>query len=310
MPRRTIALLLAIAAAGLPACTSRREGPRQSIGVSLLTMTNPYFTEMAEAMKAEAAGKGFEVIVNDGDKSPSKQKDQVKDFLVKKVSAIVLSPCDSRSVGTAIAEANEAAVPVFTVDIACLAEGARVVTHVATDNLAGGRLAGQEMVKLLGGKGKVAILDFPVVESVILRSKGFREEVAKAPGIAIVAVAEGGGDKAISRAAAQDILQAHQDLDAFFSINDPSALGAIAAIEEAHRSDRVKVIGFDGQPEARQAIKDGKLHATILQHPKEMGAMAIDLVARYMNGEKLPGETLIPTEVYRKEDALKDRALK
>jgi ribose transport system substrate-binding protein len=312
MTCRTLAvlLMLALAAAGLPACTSKPKGPRQTIGVSLLTMTNPFFAEMAETMKEEGTRKGLEVIITDGDKSASKQNDQVKDFLARKVSAIVLSPCDSRSVGTAIAEANRAGVPVFTADIACLAQGVQVVTHVATDNLEGGRLAGREMVKLLGGKGKVAILDFPVVESVLLRSKGFREEVAKAPGISIVAVAEGGGDKAMSRAAAQDIIQTHQDLDAFFSINDPSALGAIAAIEEARRTDRVKVIGFDGQPEARQAVKDGKLHATIMQYPRNIGARSIDAVARYMEGEKLPAETLIPATVYRREDALKDPDLK
>lgn len=311
MPRSPIALFLTLATvAGAISCTPRPEAPRQTIGVSLLTMTNPFFTEMAEAMKEEGAKKGFEVIVTAGEKDPAKQKDQVKDFLVKKVSAIALSPCDSQSVGTAIAEANQAGIPVFTADIACLAQGVRVVTHVATDNLEGGRMAGREMVQLLGGKGKVAILDFPVVESVLLRAKGFREEIAKAPGITIVAVAEGGGDKAMSRAAAQDILQSHQDLDAFFSINDPSALGAIAAIEEARRSDRVKVIGFDGQPEARQAIKDGKLHATIMQYPKIIGAMTIDAIAQYMQGGRLPAETLIPAGVYRKADALKDRELK
>ncbi len=284
--------------------------PKTVIGVSLLTMTNPFFKDIGDAMQAEAAKHGYEVIITSGELDPARQKDQVKDFLIRKVSAIVLAPCDSRSIGTAIAEANQAGVPVFTADIACLAEGAKVVTHVATDNLEGGRVAGREMVSLLGGKGKIAIIDHPMVESGMLRTKGFDEEIAKASGITVVAKLPGLGARDRSFAVAQDILQAHPDLDAIFAINDPSALGVIAAIEKAGRTGKVKVIGFDGQLEARQAVKDGKLHATVMQYPKQIGVMTALAISKYMAGEKLPPQTLIPTGIYRQADAQKDAELK
>ncbi len=302
-----IAVLLAGCDKGKP---STPPASKPVIGVSLLTMTNPYFKDMGDAMQAEGAKHGYEVIVTSGELDPAKQKDQVKDFLVRKVSAIVLAPCDSKSIGTAIIEANKAGVPVFTADIACMADGVKIVTHVATDNLEGGRVAGREMVAMLGGKGNIAMIDHPEVESCMLRTKGFNGEIAKAPGIKVVAKLPGQGARDKSFAVAQDILQSNQDLDAIFAINDPTALGAIAAIEKAGRSGKVKVIGFDGQPEARQAIKDGKLHATVMQYPKQIGARTIDAIARYMAGEKPVAQLLNPTSIYKQADAQKDPDLK
>jgi hypothetical protein len=162
---------------------------------------------MGDTMKAHGEKLGYEVLITSGDMDPAKQKDQVNDFLVRKATAIILTPCDSRSVGTAIAQANQAGVPIFTADIASIADGAKVISHTATDNLEGGRVAGRAMVELLKGKGKVAILDHPEVESVLMRTKGFSEEVAKAPGIQIVAKLPGGGARDRSYAAAQDLLQ-------------------------------------------------------------------------------------------------------
>jgi ribose transport system substrate-binding protein len=280
------------------------------IGVSLLTLTNPFFKEMGDTMRAEGEKRGYEVVITSGEFDPAKQKDQVKDFLVRKASAIILTPCDSKSIGTAIIEANTAGVPVFTADIASMATGAKVICHVATDNYEGGKVAGRAMVELLNGKGKVAILDHPEVESVLMRTKGFGEEVAKAPSIQIVAKLPGGGARDKSFASAQDILQAHPELDAIFAINDPSALGAISAIEKAGKAGKIKVIGFDGQPEAKQAVKDGKMYATVLQHPRQIATATIDAIAKYMSGEQVPPQNLIATAIYRQADAQKDPELK
>ncbi len=289
-----------------PATTDK---PKPLIGVSLLTLTNPFFKEMGDTMREEGQKRGYEVVITSGEFDPAKQRDQLKDFLVRKASAIVLTPCDSKSVGTAIIEANSAGVPIFTADIASIAPGAKVICHVATDNYEGGKVAGRAMVELLNGKGKVAILDHPEVESVLMRTKGFGEEVAKAPGIQIVAKLPGGGARDKSFAAAQDILQAHPDLDAIFAINDPSALGAIAAIEKAGKTGKIKVIGFDGQPEAKKAVKDGKMYATVLQHPRQIASATIEAIDKYMSGEQVPPQNLIPTALYRQADAQKDPEL-
>src|SRR5215204_4403567 len=197
------------------------------IGVSLLTMANPFFRELGDAMKDEAAKHQMEVVLTAGEFDPAKQHHQVSDFITRRVDAIVLSPCDSKSIGTAIAEANKAGIPVFTVDIAALAGAAKVVSHVATDNLGGGRMAAMAMIEALPDGGKVAILDHPEVESVILRVKGFETELAarqKESGgrIQVVAKLPGGGEKEKSFKATEDLTQAHPDLKGIFAINDPS----------------------------------------------------------------------------------------
>jgi ribose transport system substrate-binding protein len=261
-------------------------------------------------MQAEGTARGYEVVIASAEMDPSRQKDQVKDFISKKAAAIILCPADSRSIATSIQEANQAGIPVFTADIACLDKSAVVVSHIATDNYAGGKLAAAAMIEALGGKGKVAIIDHPEVESVILRTKGFSEVAAKAKGIEIAAQLPGGGMRDTAFKTAQDILEKHPDLDGIFAINDPSALGAIAALEKAGRMDRIKVVGFDGQPEAKQAIKDGKMYADSIQYPDRIGKLAVEAAAKYFAGEAVPPETLIPTGLYKKADADNDPELK
>lgn len=284
------------------------------LGVSLLTLTNPFFRDLGEGMKAEAAKHGMEVSVVSGEFDAARQRNQVADFIVQRVAAIVLSPCDSKAVGTAIAEANAAGIPVFTVDIAALG-GGKVVSHVATDNLGGGRLAAQALIEALGGKGKVAILDHPEVESVLLRTRGFDEELArqtreKGVTMKVVARLPGGATKDKSFKAAEDLLQAHPDLNGIFAINDPSALGAVAALEKAGRLAQVKVVGFDGMPEGKAAIRAGQIYADPVQFPDRIGRTAVQQIRRYLDGDDVPKEVLIPTALYRKADADREAAAK
>jgi len=101
-------------------------------------------------------------------------------------------------------------------------------------------------------------------------------------------------------------MQAHPDLKGIFAINDPAALGARAALEKANKADQVVIVGFDGQPEGKQAIKDGKIYADPIQFPDKMGIQVVQALIKYSKGEELPAQTLIPTELYKQEDALKD----
>lgn len=296
--------------------TSAGPEARWTIGLSVLTTTNPFFKEIADTMAEEGARHGYRVITVSGDNDVARQDKQLEDFIVKKVDAIVLSPCDSKSIGQAIQRANAAGIPVFTVDIGCLAPGAKVVTHVATDNYAGGKQAAVAMIEALGpAGGRIAVLDHRMVESCQLRVKGFKEvldEHNQKPGtgrIEIVAELPSGGSKDQGYKSAEDILQAHGNLAGIFAINDPSALGARAALEKAGRARRVKIIGFDGQPEGKRAIRDGMIYADPVQYPDKIGRTAAQTIARYFDGEEVPAEILIPTGLYRQADGAKDATL-
>ena len=314
------ALTLAfLAGCGKPANTantpSAPDKSKGTIGVSLLTLDNPFFKVIGDNITAEGKRRGYETIVVSGDKDVAKQGNQIKDFIVKKVSAIVLSPCDSKSIIPVIQEANAAGIPVFTVDIPCNEPGVKIVTQIATDNYGGGKEAGQAMIEALGeAGGKIAVLHFKQAESCLLRVKGFREVIAahNASGKAKITIAtelESGGAKDVGYKAAEDALQAHPDLRGIFAINDPAALGARGALEKAGKT-QVLIVGFDGQPEGKQAIKDGKIYADPIQFPDKMGVRIVDAIVRHSKGETLPPQMLIPTSLYRKADAMKDPELK
>jgi len=287
-----------------------------TIGYSALTLTNPYFQVIADHMKAEAEKHGYDVVVVSADNDVKKQADQVQEFIVKGVAAIVLNPCDSQSIGPAIAKANTAGIPVFTNDLKYAGKAAKVVCHVATDNYQGGKLAGEAMVKLLRQTGgKVAILHFPQAESCQLRVKGFKEVVdahnAKASDkIQVVTELDGGGARDAGFRAAKDAIEANPDLAAIFAINDPSALGARAALEAAGKADQVRIIAFDGQLIGKQAIRDGKIVCDPIQFPDRIGRVTIEQILKHFNGDAVEPEILIRSELYYKADADKDPELK
>ncbi|MBL8797894.1 MAG: substrate-binding domain-containing protein [Planctomycetia bacterium] len=285
------------------------------IGVSLLTLENPFFKVIGDTIAAEGEKRGYQVIVLSADKDPAKQANQLDDFIVRNVSAIVLSPCESRAMVPSIQKANTAGIPVFTVDIPCHEKGVKIVSQIATDNLGGGREAAQAMIEVLGKTGgKIAILHFPQAESCLLRVQGFREIINKHNAgdggkIEIVGELDGGGSKDQGFKAAQDILEAHGTLRGIFAINDPSALGARAAVEKAGKADQITIIGFDGQPEGKQAIKEGKIYADPIQFPEQMGVKVVEAIVQHSKGEDVPPSIPIPTRLYRKADAEQDPSL-
>ena len=288
-----------------------------TIGVSVLTLGNPFFNVIAEGVKEEAAKHGYDVVVVDGDRDVQKQANQIDDFLTKGVAAIILNPCDRQSIGPAIEKANRAGVPLFTCDLKCVAEGAEVVSHVGSDNLQGGKLAGEAMIEALGEQGgKVLVVHFPQANSCQLRVQGFEEVIGaynqglSAGLIEVVAQLDGGGVRDEGYKVTEDTLQAHPDLRGIFAINDPSGLGARAALEKAGKQDQVVIVAFDGQPEGKQAIKDGKIFADPIQFPGLIGKKTVELMMDYFAGVEVEKEVLIPTELYKQEDGLNDPSLK
>lgn len=318
--RVVVMAMLSLLAAGLAGCetqppSSAAPRSRGLIGVSLLTLDNPFFKVIGDTITADAASRQFATSVVSAEKDPSRQANQIKDFIVQQAAAIVLSPCDSRTVVPVIREANEAGIPVFTVDIPCHEAGIEIVTQIATDNEGGGRKAAEAMIEAVGaGGGQVAILHLKQAESCRLRVRGFREVISQhnASGgkpIEIVTELESGGAKDIGFKAMEDALQAWPKLRGVFAINDPAALGARAALEKAGRAEQVVIVGFDGQPEGKQAIREGKIYADPIQFPDQMGEQVVEAIIRWSRGETLPPEILIPTSLYRRADALADPAL-
>jgi len=324
-PLRSLTLLLALSlpfyfgackpgtsSSGGGGGTGAASGSGKVIGSTMKNANNPFFKVIADNLKEAAEESGYSVISLSGNEDVTTQGNQIKDFITKGVSAIVLAPVDSKSIGPAIVEANEAGIPVFTVDDACVDPKAKIVSHIATDNLQGGRLAGDAMLEVLGETGgKVLILDYKVANSCQLRVQGFKEIIdahnAKDGNKKVTIVAElaGGAAKEKSRESAAAALKSHTDLDGIFAINDPSALGAYAALAQANRTD-VHLIGFDGELEGKKAILDGKIYADPIQFPDQMGKDVVKAIIAHFNGEEVAPVQLIPASLYKKADAEKE----
>ena len=264
------------------------------VGAALLTQTHVFYQDMVSAMQEEAAEQGLTLHVQYAEFDSSKQNNQIETFLLQGVDALIIAPNDSAGIAPVIAEARAKGVPVFTVDIA--AHGADVVSHIASDNVKGGEILGDYLANLLQGKGKVAIIDHPSVASVQERVAGFEKAFAEHPDIKIIQKIPGEGQRDKAFRASQDLLQANPDLNGIFGINDDSALGALAAVEAAGMQDKVVIVGYDGTPEARDAILKGKaLKADTVQFPKEIGREAIQTIAAYFRGETVP--KVVPVRV-------------
>jgi ribose transport system substrate-binding protein len=265
------------------------------IGVTLLTREHVFYKDLEAGLKEAADRAGYQLIVTSGDMDLAKQQSQIENFIVQRVDAIILCPADSKGIGPAIELANRANIPVFTADIA--AQGGQVVSHVASDNLAGGRLAAEFIARALNGQGEVGIIGQPEVQSGLDRELGFKEEMKKHPGIKVAASLNGGGlrDKALK--AAEDMLQGNPNLKGIFGINDDSALGALSAAEARGRNDMV-IVGYDAIPEAVKAIQRGSaLKADVAQQPRDLGAKTIEAISKHFAGGPVEKSIAVPVKI-------------
>ncbi len=278
-----------------PVAQSAPAGDAKTIGVTLLTVQHQFYQDLRAGLEEEAKSLGYKLIITTAEFDSARQANQIDQFIVQKVDAIVVCPCDSRSVGASIVSANEAGIPVFTADIANMSPLGKVVAHVASDNRQGGRVAAKLMAEALDGAGKVAILTHPEVTSVMDRVAGFKEGLADHSEIEIVAElsAEGKRDRAVR--VTEDLLQSHRDLAGIFAINDDSALGALAAVEAAGKAKQITIVGYDATPEAREKIKSGAIYGDVIQNPRQIGKLTIQTIHDALQGRKVPA--VIPVEV-------------
>jgi ribose transport system substrate-binding protein len=287
-------------ASGSPAASGRGK----TIGVSIQNREAQFYQEMERGMKSEASKYGYSLDVVDANRDNAKQQSQVEDFISNKVDAIVLTPYDSTAIGSAIAEANKANIPVFTADIASTSKIGTVVSHVASDNVQGGEQAAKLICAAVGKTGHVAILDEPEVTSVQDRVKGFRQGLkADCPGVTIVADVDAGGERAKADSSMSDILQSNPNVKGVFGINDDSALGAVSAIKAANMTGKIAVVGYDATPEARAAIKAGQMYGDALQYPQQIGKLTIDTIHDYFSGKTPPKVVHVKVGTFTKADA-------
>ncbi len=266
------------------------EGPPAeafTLGLSLSTLNNPFFVTLRDGAQAEADAKGVELIVVDAQDDPAREATNIEDLIQRGVSALLINPTDAAAIVPSVQKANEAGIPVFTVDRG--ADGGTIVSHIASDNVAGGAAAAKFLCEALEGTGNVVELEGIAGTSAARdRGQGFNDYMSQeCTGVVIVAKQTANFNRAEGLTVFENILQAQPEIDGTFAHNDEMILGAIEAAEAANRAEAIIFVGFDAVDDALQAVRDGKLAATIAQQPSLMGVLGVDTAYRYLLGEQV-----------------------
>lgn len=263
-----------------------------TIGLSISTLDNPFFVSMRAGAEAEAAAQGMHLVTVDAQNDPAKQIASVEDLIQRKVPVILLNPTDSDAVANVVKEATAAGIKVISLDRAV--NGAAVSSHIASDNAAGGRMAGEFLVKRIGAKGNVVELEgIPGSSAARERGAGFEEVLKRYPDVKLIAAQPADFDRAKGLSVMENILQGNRNIQGLFAQNDEMALGAVRAIEEAGLKN-VAVVGFDATPDGVAAVKAGRMAGTIQQKPELIGKLGVDTAKRLIAGEQVPQDIPVP----------------
>lgn len=310
---RKLTFLAAAAATLLAACS--QQGPGESapaagataggaassgtpvVGLALSTQNNPFFVELKDGAEKAAKDAGVQLVVVDAQDDPARQISSVEDLIQKRVSVILLNPTDSSALAGAVQSAQRANIPVVTLDRGV--DGAEVASHIASDNVAGGKMAADYLAKALDGKGNIIELQGVAGTSAAReRGKGFDDEIATT-GMKIVAQQPANFDRAQGLSVSENLLQANSDVQAIFAQNDEMALGAVQAL--AGKNKKVLVVGFDGTPDGKAAVQSGAMAATVAQQPEEIGKLGVETAKKLIDKQPVEKSIAVPLKLLTKE---------
>lgn len=262
----------------------------KSVGLSLSTLNNPFFVTLSDGAKQAATDAGIELIVLDAGDDVAKQTSDIEDLISKNVGVLIVNPVDSDAVAPAVESAIAKGIKVIAVDR--MVNGVDVSCAIASDNVAGAKMATEFLRDLIGKGSKVAELQgVPGASATIDRGDGFHQ-VADTD-LTVVSSQTANFNRAEGMTVMENILQADSTIKGVFAHNDEMALGAIEAISAADLD--IVVVGFDATDDAKTSVSEGKMAATVAQQPDLMGKTAVDTAARLLAGETV--EKSIPVEV-------------
>ncbi|AJZ91796.1 ribose ABC transporter substrate-binding protein RbsB [Cedecea neteri] len=281
-----------VSAVALSATVSANAMAKDTIALVVSTLNNPFFVSLKDGAQKEADKLGYNLVVLDSQNNPAKELANVQDLTVRGTKLMLINPTDSDAVGNAVKMANQAKIPVITLDR--MANQGTVVSHIASDNVAGGKMAGDFIAKKLGDGAKVIELQGIAGASAAReRGEGFKQAVA-AHKFDVLASQPADFDRTKGLNVMQNLLTAHPNVQAVFAQNDEMALGALRALQTAGKSD-VLVVGFDGTADGVKAVEGGKLGATVAQMADQIGVIGVETADKVLKGEKVDAK--IPVDL-------------
>ncbi|MBD8511549.1 ribose ABC transporter substrate-binding protein RbsB [Photobacterium sp. CAU 1568] len=290
-------LVTLISAALLTSTVSVSAQAQDTLAIVVSTLNNPFFVTMKDGAEAKAKALGYDLIVLDSQNDPSKELSNVEDLTIRGVKAILINPTDSDAVSNAIRMANRSKIPVLTLDRG--ASRGEVVSHIASDNVAGGEMAGKYIMEKVGEQAKVIQLEGIAGTSAAReRGEGFMKAV-KSSQMDLLASQPADFDRTKGLNVMENLLAANPDVQAVFAQNDEMALGALRAVQASGK--QVMIVGFDGTDDGIAAVNRGKLAATIAQQPDQIGALGVETAVKVLKGESVEQYIPVPLKVVVKQ---------
>uniref|UniRef100_UPI00062CB01F Monosaccharide-transporting ATPase n=1 Tax=Actinobacillus succinogenes (strain ATCC 55618 / DSM 22257 / CCUG 43843 / 130Z) TaxID=339671 RepID=UPI00062CB01F len=266
---------------------------QETIALTVSTLDNPFFVSLKDGAQKKATELGYKLVVLDSQNDPSKELSNVEDLTVRGAKVLLINPTDSAAVSNAVAIANRNKIPVITLDRGA-AKG-EVVSHIASDNVAGGKMAGDFIAQKLGDGAKVIQLEGLAGTSAAReRGEGFKQAI-EAHKFDVLASQPADFDRTKGLNVTENLLASKGSVQAIFAQNDEMALGALRAISAAGK--KVLVVGFDGTEDGVKAVKSGKLAATVAQQPELIGSLGVETADKILKGEKVDAKIPVALKV-------------
>ncbi|MCD8021254.1 MAG: sugar ABC transporter substrate-binding protein [Clostridiales bacterium] len=301
------ALIIVLIVVGMAALlyssrNKNREGETQKkIGAVYMTMNNPYFEVVNEKIKAVVRSKGDVMVTRDSALDAEMQNRQIQAFIEEGVDVLLVNAVDWKEVQSALQSANDAGIPVLAVD-AEVYDDSLVEGTVVSDNYNAGVLCAKDLMTKRDS-GRILFLIQETNKSAADRIQGFKDTLDGAGWeYEIVAELECQGQLEIAQPLVEEVLKETHDIDVVMGLNDPSALGAMAALDAADMLSDVLVYSVDGAPEAKTMIYEKRMTATAAQFPMQVATVTADLLYEVLEGQEIEEKTVIPVELITQEN--------
>lgn len=268
-------------------------------GATYMTMNNPFYEVINNELKKEIEKEGDELIVRNPELNIDKQNEQIEEFISKKVDGIFVNPIDSSKL-TSLESAREAGIPIIAID-ASVDNKDLIDCVIESDNYDAGVLCAQDMMKRMQS-ADIVLLKHSTVESAVSRIQGFVDTIKNYPQYKIIDSAECEGQLERAMPLMESMLKKNSDIDVVMALNDPSALGALAAIESMKRTN-ILVYGVDGTPDLKSLIKQSPLVAgTAAQSPIQFGRLAAKNMYYIIQRKEVPKIIEVPVSLITKDN--------
>lgn len=278
-------------------CAKDNDQEKHIFGATYMTRNNPYFDVLNAEIDEGVEANGDKLIVRDPLQDQEKQNQQILDMIEEGIEVLFLNPVDKAKVKPALEACQKAGVKIINIDTK-VDDAEYVLATIETDNYQAGQECAKDMMKRMDS-ARIIILDNAMQDSIVQRVQGFLDTIEGYPQYQVVRREFSGGEIEISAEVVSGLME--EEFNVVFGGNDPSALGALAALQKAGKQEGILIYGVDGSPDFKAMLDLGYVTGTSSQSPETIGKMAMEMAYRALKEEPVEKYTILPSRLITKE---------